>query len=114
MLEIAAVTDDQLDVQLDVCGICQLLWFDPGELDRLPKSNSTVFAGPRIDEIHCGHCGAPSRPDLDSYCKYCHQPMAPARTPGVTQSSIVPLPPVEDERPPSAADWIGGLLRLLG
>jgi Transcription factor zinc-finger len=109
-------------VQLDVCRSCQLLWFDSGEYKLVPKRYEEQILTPRVGELHCGHCGAPARPDLDSYCKYCQQPLAPARTPGVTGSSMTPrpfsyLPDDEKETSTPMMDVLKGLssvLRLLG
>jgi Zn-finger nucleic acid-binding protein len=81
---------------IDVCTSCQLFWLDRDEASQLPSVNSEFVETPRIAEHTCRHCGAPSRPDLDAYCKYCDQPMAPVRTPGVTESTMEYRPRVPD------------------
>ncbi len=75
---------------VDVCTSCQLFWLDRDEAKQLPSINSEFVQTPRIAQHTCRQCGAPARPDLDAYCKYCGHAMAPARTPGVTESTMEP------------------------
>lgn len=55
MVEVADVpTEGDHDLSLDVCDRCQLIWFDPGELDLLPKqppSGKAPELSPRAREL---------------------------------------------------------------
>ena len=67
-------------IRVDVCGSCQVVWFDAGELERIPRGTSVrTPAAPR--PLTCELCGAPCRPDLDAICGYCGQLLAPAQMP---------------------------------
>ena len=68
------------DLRIDVCGRCQVVWFDAGELEQIPRGTTVrTPAAPR--PLACEQCGAPCRPDLDAVCGYCGHLLAPAQMP---------------------------------
>jgi Zn-finger nucleic acid-binding protein len=47
----SAVPDINLDINLDICKNCQLVWFDPGELEQLPGKNNTYTSNELEDQF---------------------------------------------------------------
>ena len=68
---------------VDVCPVCQLFWFDAGELATLPAEPRIGAELARPAAIRCESCGAPARPDLDATCTYCGHRLAPATIPEI-------------------------------
>ena len=100
-------------VRVDVCALCQVVWFDTGELERLPRA-TTVRTPSAPVPLTCERCGAPCRPDLDAYCTYCAQPLAPAQQPLIAPPATSPVPEPDT---PAADDvlprWLGRTLKVL-
>ena len=72
-------------LRVDACGRCQVVWFDAGELEQIPRGTTVrTPAAPR--PLACEQCGAPCRPDLDAVCGYCGHLLAPAQMP----TAVVP------------------------
>lgn len=61
--------DDETFFDLDICTGCQSLWFDPGELESLPRSETPPPPPPRpeLDDLRPITVGANSLPDDDAW-----------------------------------------------
>ena len=68
-MQLLKLGDDDTCFDLDICTGCQSLWFDPGELERLPQSEPPPEPPPRpeLNDLQPVTAGADTLPDEDGW-----------------------------------------------
>ncbi|OIP40660.1 MAG: hypothetical protein AUK47_07855 [Deltaproteobacteria bacterium CG2_30_63_29] len=102
-------------VEVDLCGRCNGLWLDAGELDPLIGERfrggpiEALFADVFHPPAHCRHCGIEQEGET---CKICERPLAIACPVDLTLMQVVDFDDLEFDRCPTCRGfWIDGFER---